>query len=93
MARQSPTRIKKAFNAQRVFTDKDTPLEAFSNALGKSQTRGDVRVLNFHGIGGGQGKTALCEQFTITLEGSVAKLLTVIIVRYPSALLIDGRYG
>jgi len=67
MARRSPSHLKKDFIAQRVFTDREMPRKAFFDALSSSQTKDDNRILNFYGVGG-QGKTALCEQFTKSLD-------------------------
>ena len=67
MARSGPSHTKKNFKAQHVFTDRDEPRKAFADALAKQQSNKDYRILNFYGIGG-QGKTALCEQFTLKLE-------------------------
>lgn len=63
---RSPSHTQKIFTAQRVFTDREIPQEAFINAVHAPQSNTQYRILNFHGIGG-QGKTALCEQLTLTL--------------------------
>jgi len=59
--------FKKSFKADRVFTDRDEPRAIFSAALATSQGNEDYRVLNYYGVGG-VGKTALCNQFTLSLE-------------------------
>ncbi|MEO6421335.1 MAG: hypothetical protein ABIR84_01245 [Candidatus Nitrotoga sp.] len=64
--RRGPSHTHKTFTAQRIFTDREIPQAAFINAVHEAQSNTQYRILNFHGIGG-QGKTALCEQFTLTL--------------------------
>ncbi len=61
-----PSHLKKTFNAQRLFTDRELPQKRFAKALAKPRQTDDYRILNYYGVSG-QGKTALCEQFTQTL--------------------------
>ena len=64
--RRGPSHTQKTFAAQRVFTDREMPQASFINAVHEAQSNTQYRILNFHGIGG-QGKTALCEQFALIL--------------------------
>ena len=66
MTRKSPSHIQYEFTARRIFTDREDPQAAFGDALHTPQPNNSHRILNFYGVGG-QGKTALCEQFTKTL--------------------------
>ena len=56
-----PSHRKKAFQAQRVFTDREHPIGLFKTAFDGSQGIDDYKVIGWYGIGG-QGKTALARE-------------------------------
>ncbi|MDH5479215.1 MAG: tetratricopeptide repeat protein [Nitrosomonas sp.] len=62
----SLSQLQNIFIAQHVFTDREIPKESFISAVHEPQSRDQYRILNFYGIGG-QGKTALCEQYVLAL--------------------------
>jgi hypothetical protein len=53
--------------AQRKFTDREEPRKLFENNLDCFQGDSAYRILNFYGVGG-QGKSALCEQFQLIVQ-------------------------
>jgi hypothetical protein len=57
-----PSHTKRAFVAQRIFTDREYARRIFLGALDVRQGAEDYRVIVFYGVGG-QGKTALCHEF------------------------------
>ena len=67
-----PSHRRKAFSAQRVFTDREDNRSAFLRALNLDQDADSYRVLVFYGAGG-QGKTALCEHFQDLLAERICK--------------------
>ncbi len=62
----SPSHLKNKFKVKHIFTDREQPREAFATALNTPQGAEDYRIVNYYGLGG-LGKTALCEQFTLSL--------------------------
>ena len=63
-----PSRRNKSFKANpSIFVDRDEPRAAFATALAKPQGNEEWRVLNYYGVGG-MGKSALCNQFILSLE-------------------------
>ncbi len=68
------------FTAQRVFTDREQPLEYFLTALKTAQGENEYRVLNFYGVGG-IGKTRLCQHFAQHLPALRDEEYTVLSAR------------
>ena len=62
-----PSTLHHTFKAKHIFTDREKLRGAFANALGTPQGTWEYRILNFHGMAG-LGETALCKQFTLSLE-------------------------
>ena len=50
------------FIASRIFTDRDQPRQQFRTALAQTAAVDHYQLLNFYGVGG-QGKSALCNEF------------------------------
>lgn len=57
----------KRFEAQKVFTDREKPMERFLKAVSAPQTREEYRVLTWYGVGG-QGKSRLCREMQARLQ-------------------------
>ena len=72
-----PSHRKKAFQAQRVFTDREHPISLFKAAFDGSQGIDDYKVIGWYGAGG-QGKTALAREIKrLATEQLPAELSTV----------------
>ena len=61
MGHMQPSHRKKAFQARRVFTDREQPISLFKKALDGSQAIDEYKVIGWYGIGG-QGKSALARE-------------------------------
>ena len=65
--KRSHHNLDNAFTATKKFTDRDASRKLFLQALERQVSANDYQVLTFYGVGG-QGKTALCNEFLRMLD-------------------------
>jgi hypothetical protein len=83
----APSHLRPQFDPAALFTNRQRAQAQFIAALDSPQETSQYRVLNWFGVGG-QGKTALLEEFERILQGRT-KLARDLSARRPGYALID----